>query len=290
MAHPEDKPSSVLIDSVSLNREIEIVIRSEFSVPTDYEIAIGPRTPSAYSGFDTLSVTLSRDGKPTTVEFLISRDNTRLARLEEFDLSREYSPPINLAGRPIRGHLAALVTVISFDDLECPFCARMHQEIFPKLFVRYGRTVRFIYKDNPLVAIHPWAMHGAVDANCLAAQNSDAYWHFLDYVHSHLHEINGDKTDKSKSAALLDTAATEETDTFKLDSAKLKACLREQDETQVLASMKEAESLHIGGTPWVIVNGERVSGAVTAEQLSIVIDRALRAAGVLPAHGASDPP
>ena len=42
--------------------------------------------------------------------------------------------------------------------------------------------------------IHPWAMHAAVDANCLAAQNSDAYWDFADYIHANQHEVSNEKT------------------------------------------------------------------------------------------------
>jgi len=67
----------------------------------------------------------------------------------------------------------------------------------------------------------------------------------------------------------------------KLDAPRLDACLAKQDETQILASRKEADALGIDGTPAVFVEGERVNGgAVPEEQLWLVIDRALRAAGV----------
>jgi protein-disulfide isomerase len=56
--------------------------------------------------------------------------------------------------------------------------------MFPELLKEYGDRVAFIYKDFPLVEIHPWAVHAAVDANCLAALNNAAYWDFADYIHS----------------------------------------------------------------------------------------------------------
>lgn len=279
-SYPEITPAGDAADSTVLNRKIELVIRSQFSVPIDYAVAIGGRRPSPYAGFDTLSVTLSKQGKPTNVEFLISRDNARLARLEEFDLNDELLPPIDTAGRPIRGNPEALVTVVSFDDLECPFCARMHQEIFPRMLEHYKDTVRFIYEDNPITAIHPWAMRGAVDANCLAAQSADAYWQFVDYVHLRSGEINGDSKGLTKSFALLDSEANKEGKSYNLDSARLKTCLQMQDEALIKTSVKKAQSLHIEGTPSLIVNGERVSGLVSAEQLQLVIDRALKAVGV----------
>jgi len=60
----------------------------------------------------------------------------------------------------------------------------MHQTLFPEIFKEYGDRVVFIYKDDPLSEIHPWAIHAAVDANCLAVQNVDAYWDFADYIHA----------------------------------------------------------------------------------------------------------
>ena len=69
----------------------------------------------------------------------------------------------------------------------------------------------------------------------------------------------------------------------KLDGAKLDACLAKQDETQVKAEAKEADSLGVDGTPAIFVEGERVNGgAVPAEQVWVAIDRALRAAGEEP--------
>jgi len=31
---------------------------------------------------------------------------------------------------------------------------------------------------------HPWAVHAAVNANCLGAQNRYAYWDYADYLHA----------------------------------------------------------------------------------------------------------
>jgi protein-disulfide isomerase len=174
------------------------------------------------------------------------------------------------------------VTFINFDDLECPYCARLHQTLFPSTLERYKDEVRFIYKDNPLSDMHPWATHAAVDANCLAAQSAEAYWPYVDYLHSHGQEVDGEDRSRSKSFATLDRIARQQATLAKLDEAKIDACLAKQDETQVRASMKEAETLKIESAPAAFVNGERVDGAVPEPQLWMVIDRALRAAGIDP--------
>jgi protein-disulfide isomerase len=270
-------------ETAQLNRRIEVMVRSQYSVPQDYNVAVGARTPSKISGFDALPVTLSHNDKSTTVDFLLSSDGKTLARLETFSLDKDPVFNIDVAGRPIRGNPAAKVTVVNFDDLECPYCARLHQSLFPDTLARYKDKVRFIYKDNPLPAeMHPWAMHAAVDADCLAAQNGDVYWTYVDYLHNHGQEVTGPDRNLPKSFEALDRIARQEATLGKLDNTKLDACLAKQDTSQVQASLKEAEALKIESAPAVFVDGERFDGAIPEDQLWMVIDRALRAAGEEP--------
>ncbi len=266
----------------ALNRRIEVMVRSQFSIPPEVSIALGARTPSQISGYNTLPITLSHGSTKKVIDFLISTDNTKLGRFETFDLAKDPVFNIDIAGRPIRGNPDAKVTVVNFDDLECPYCARMHSSLFPSTMDRYKDKVRFVYKDDPLTDLHPWAMHAAVDANCLAAQSGQVYWNFVDYVHAHGQEINGEDRDLTKSFAALDRIARDEAALAKLNAPKLDACLAKQDETQVRASAKEAEALGVDGTPALFIDGERINGALPAEQVWLVIDRALRADGIEP--------
>ena len=159
----------------------------------------------------------------------------------------------------------------------------MQQELFPVTMDHYKNLVRYVYKDDPLTDLHPWAMHAAVDANCLAAQNSTVYWQYVDYLHAHGDEVSGDQRDPNKSFAALDRIARQEATVSKLDETALDACIAKQDETQIKVSVKLADSLGIDGTPAVYVNGEKVNGgAVPVDQLWMVIDRALRAVGQEP--------
>jgi protein-disulfide isomerase len=135
-------------------------------------------------------------------------------------------------------------------------------------------------------------MHASVDANCLAAQNGEAYWAYVDYLHAHGEEITGEDRNQANSFAALDRIARQQATLAKFDPAKLaklNSCLAAQDETQVLASAKEAEVLGIEGTPALFVDGERINGAVPEEQVWLVIDRALRAAGVEPPAAPAQP-
>ena len=262
-----------------LERKIALMVRTQFAVPSDCDIAIGPRTPSTTAGYDTLHVTLTRGAERSAVDFLISTDNRTLARMETFDLDRNPALSIDVTGRPVRGNPVAPVTIISFDDLECPVCARMHQMLFHDTLKRYDGQIRVIYKDNPLVDIHPWALHAAVDAHCLADQGPDAYWNFVDYIHSHGQEVTGGTRDLAGSDSVLDRIAHDEGARANLDSTALMACLKQQDQAPVVQSMKEASRLGLNFAPALYVNGEEIRGLASEEDLSKVIDRALRDAG-----------
>ena len=55
--------------------------------------------------------------------------------------------------------------------------------------------------------------------------------------------------------------------------------MQKQDETQVRASMADADKLGVDSTPTLFINGERVSGAVPEEDMRAILDRALGTAG-----------
>ena len=271
----------------ALNRRIELQVRSEYGLPNDVTVSIGARKPSQFPGYQTLPVMLSSGAKTQQIDFLISDDNTKLVHLTTMDLTSTPGDTIKLEGRPIRGNPNAKVTVINFDDLECPYCAQMHQELAHATMTHYGDKIRIIYKDDPIAELHPWAVHASVDANCLAAQSGGVYWNFVDYVHGHGEEISGPDRNLEKSYEALDRVARQEATLGKLDETKLNACLTKQDDTQVVASAKEAEALGLEGTPELYINGERVNGAVPQQQLWAAIDRALRAVGEQPPPAAT---
>jgi protein-disulfide isomerase len=270
------------VPATQLNRRIEVLVRSQFEVPPNVDVAIGATSKSEFPGFDNLPITFSNNGKHTVVNFLLSSDGNTVARLERFDISHSPSDTISLQNRPLRGTPDAKVTIVNFDDLECPYCARMHEQLFPATLDRYKGLVKFFYKDYPLVEIHPWAMHSAVNANCLAEQSPEAYWKFVDYVHSHGSDISGPSKDVHEAEKTLDKLARDEGQRSKLDQPRLDACIVKQDDSAVRASMKQGDSLGVNGTPTLFINGERISGALPQPELWIAIDRALREAGVQP--------
>ena len=266
-----------------MNRRIEVLIRSQLSVPPGYDIVVGDRAKSDIPGFDSLPVKFIHAGKETTIAFLLSKDCNTLARLETFDISKDPRLIVNVDARPIRGEIGAKVEIINFDDLECPYCARLNAELSNETLDRYKGLIKIVYKDYPIEGSHPWALHAAVDANCLADLSATAYWAYVDYVHAHGRDITGTQLEPGKSFLALDHIADTLGEENKVDEPKLAMCLKKQDETAVRSSLKEGSSLGINATPQMFVNGERLtSGALPVDELWPAIDRALKAEGIQP--------
>jgi protein-disulfide isomerase len=275
-------------------RKVEHQVRAFYSVPADVKVTIGTITPgSELPGYDTVSVSLDGEGKQKEYKFLISKDRNTMLRVTRFDLTKDaftdLMSKIDVTGRPTRGAKSAKVVVVNFDDFECPFCSRMHATLFPEIFKEYGDRVTFIYKDDPLTEIHPWALHAAVDANCLAAQSNDAYWDFADYIHANKKDVDSEKTPSARFDAV-DKITLAQGQKHNLDAAKLQACVKAQNEDAVRASMKEADDLGVNGTPALFINGQKIDGAVPASDVRAALDAALRDAGEpVPQHAAPAP-
>src|SRR6266516_88665 len=244
-----------------LTQRIERQLRVSYNVPPGVKVLISPMRASEFPNYDALTVTFDGDGKKQTYDFLLSKDQKTLMRMTKMDLSKdpyaENMKKIDTKGRPVRGNPNAKVVVVNYDDFQCPYCSRMHQTLFPQLLKEYGDRVTFIYKDFPLAEIHPWAIHAAVDANCLASQNNDAYWDFADYIHANQTEVNSEKSRDGQFGAL-DRLAMVQGQKHNVDGAKLQSCVKAQKDEAVRASVKEGSTLGVEATPTLFVNGEKI--------------------------------
>lgn len=259
---------------------IQSEIRSRYNVPPQINLVLAEPKPSEVPGYDLVVVTFLGGTHTTTHDFLISKDHKTLAHLEKMDISQDLMSKINVKGRAVRGNASAKVTIVNFDDFQCPFCSRMHSTLFPNILQAYGDRVKIIYKDYPLVEIHPWAMHAAINGNCLGEQNNEAYWDFADFVHANQKEVAG-KT-RAEAFLNLDKATQTQVEKHQLDQQKLQACVQKQDEGAVRASMAEGDSLGVDSTPTLFINGERLTGAMSEEELRSILNRALADNGQQP--------
>jgi protein-disulfide isomerase len=269
--------------SPEVARRVEVLIRSKSTVSPHYQIQIGPRTKSEVPGFDTINVTFTADGKTSKpVSFLLSTDGNTLAQFSKYDISKDPKLLVSGDGRPGRGGPAnAPVLIVGFDDLECPYCAKMHAQLFPALTARYKDQVHIVYRDFPL-DIHPWAMRAAVDINCVAAPSPTGYWNLVDYIHAHAAEMGGEEKSLAKANDTLDSLTRDEGKKQKLNAETLNACITKQDDTAIKASIQMGDTLGVDATPALFINGEVLEGYAPLEDVYHMIDNALIASGQTP--------
>jgi protein-disulfide isomerase len=269
----------------NLAHAIERQVRAQYKLTPEVQINVGPLKASEFPNYDALKLTIINGNRKEERDFLLSKDGKTLIRMTRMDLTKNPNAAImdkvDVRGRPTRGNKDAKVVLVNYDDFECPFCSRMHHTLFTDIFREYGDRVLFVYKDYPLAEIHPWATHAAVDANCLAAQNNDAYWELADYLHANQQVVSSARGNEAQFDAV-DRAALLAGQQHNVDVVKLHACIKAQNEDAVKASIQEGDSLGVQATPTIFINGEEVDGALPISELRAVLDRALTDAGVQP--------
>ena len=126
-----------------------------------------------------------------------------------------------------------------------------------------GGRVRLIFKDRPL-AIHPGARAAHEAARCAGAQGR--YWEYHDRLFTGQPAFGHEDLLAYASALGLDRAA-------------FARCVEERRfGPDVEADVDQAVALGVFATPTLFVNGRRVEGLVSLEELRSIIENALDAA------------
>ncbi|MDR0965431.1 MAG: DsbA family protein [Myxococcales bacterium] len=166
------------------------------------------------------------------------------------------------ADGPAMGPVDAPVTIITFSDFECPYCARAAQTMH-KLVNNNAGKIRLVFRSYPL-PFHKNAKKASEAALC--ANEQGKFWE----MHDKLFESTEAKTPltreefgKLASALGLDMAAF---DTC-LDSGKFGA--------QIEEDMKIGQQAGVEGTPAFFINGRFVSGARPLEDFQTIVDQEL---------------
>jgi protein-disulfide isomerase len=178
------------------------------------------------------------------------------------------------------GDSDAPVTIVEYTDLQCPYCARHALETFTQIeeyLVETGK-VRYVFKDLPLISIHPQAMLAAEASRCAGAQ--DMGQEGFTAMHNRLFEEQKAWSGQANAAELFADYALE----FGLDGDSFADCLENHDfEAAVQADMQEAMAVGITGTPAFLINGHLVSGALPYEAFEQAIESLISEAAAQPA-------
>jgi protein-disulfide isomerase len=179
-------------------------------------------------------------------------------------VAQRYDIPIE-EDDPVFGAADAPITIIEFADFQCPYCQRHVLETYPLLIQNYGDQIRFVYKDYPLVSIHPQAFPSALASHC--AQEQGMFWEYHDLLYSGQFELG----DEAYFAYAVDLG---------LDTAEFTVCYEEARYSEaVQADYNFGAQLGVSSTPTFFINGIAVVGAQPYSVFAQIIDYELENPG-----------
>jgi protein-disulfide isomerase len=178
------------------------------------------------------------------------------------------SPPIFRAdvavnGAPFKGSERATVTIVKFEDFQCPYCKTV-QTTYQALLKRYDGKVRLVHKDLPLDAIHPQARQAAEAARCAGEQGK--FWEYHDALYANSPKAAVEELKAYAKEVGINATSFEQCFT----SGKYKGLVQKD--------LSEGAQLGLTGTPTFFINGREMSGAQPVEAFAAVIDEELNQA------------
>lgn len=158
---------------------------------------------------------------------------------------------------PSIGPADAPVTIIAFEDFECPYSGQVWRTE-KQIMSEFEGKIRFVYRDFPISSAHPNALEAAEAAQCAHAQGK--YWEMHDLLFIY---------QKNLSSDIIQEAAR----SLNLDMTEFTSCMdTDLYVDEVMADYQDAVNAGVSGTPTYFFNGIRVEGNLPIEVFRTAIN------------------
>jgi predicted DsbA family dithiol-disulfide isomerase len=185
---------------------------------------------------------------------------------EELKKNREIMGSLMHGDFPSLGPPNAPVTIVEFADFQCPFCQHAASILKSFLASPDGKNVRVVFRHFPL-AFHPWAQFAAEATACVNFQNSDRFWELHDWIFEHQKSLTAANSQAKLTEAIGAMAG--------IDMNVFHKCM---EESQAAGLVKKDASIgsanEVRGTPTFFINGRRMAGLRSLEDLRAIISEA----------------
>ena len=142
----------------------------------------------------------------------------------------------------IQGEANAIIELVEYGDYQCPYCG-MAYPVIKNIQKKFGKDLKFVFRNFPLSKIHPHAKLAAIAAE--ASDKQERFWEMHDIIF---------ENQKNLSNSFLIAYANE----VGLDIFQFKTDMN--DETLIKKIESDFESglrSGVNGTPSFFVNGEK---------------------------------
>ena len=223
---------------------------------------------SMLPGFDEMTVKASLGERFAEQKILISADGKTIVKGEVLDTSANpFIKDIALirnVGQPSMGTVGAPVVLSVYTDYQCPYCREQAKTLRANLMKSFPKEVRLFIHDFPLEQIHPWARPAAIAGRCIYLQGEENYWKYHDWVFDQQQALGAE----TFRGMLMSWAPANG-----IDSLQLTRCYdNKETDGEVTQDLAGAKKLGINSTPTLYVNGRKLAGNVSWEQLKSIID------------------
>ncbi len=168
---------------------------------------------------------------------------------------------VDAEGDPFLGAADAPVTIIEFGDFRCGFCRRFFDETLQPLLRDYEGSVRFVYRDYPILG--PDSVQSALAAGC--AFDQGRFWEFHDRLYA--------------DQDLTETAFLRYAEELELDVERFTTCLRDAEhQDEIVEDYQAGVNVGVGGTPTFFINGRILVGAQPLSAFVALIEEEIAAA------------
>jgi len=179
---------------------------------------------------------------------------------------------------PVIGDASALIHLELFQDYQCPFCARFHENLISdQIWNNYIATgaLKITIKDFPLTSIHRNAQNAARAVNSIEVIHPELLEEYI----GRLFENQSEWSNVEDPQNLFYKYAQEAGDIKNIAVSKnsfVKYYVDFGNSSEIQADIDRAKSREVTGTPTYFINGKKYSGSANVETLREQIELALK--------------
>ncbi|MBU7584554.1 MAG: DsbA family protein [Nostoc sp. TH1S01] len=175
----------------------------------------------------------------------------KLQKVQQAFLDDLKANPANIIGEsPTTGSAKSKTVLVEFSDFQCPYCAEVHKTL-KSVVDKHKDELTLVYKNFPLTGVHPEAFPAAQAA--WAAKQQGKFWEYHDALFENQKQLG--------NTLYVDIAKK-----LNLDLAKFESD-RKLAKTAIDKDLKLATELGISGTPFLVINTDKYTGAVQAADI-----------------------